>query len=194
MVRDALSSRRGFTLIELLVVIAIISTLSGLVIPSIIAAREKANVAKCASNLRQIHALALMYSDKSGSGCFPFGKGKTPRAHESLNELLTLDAESLDPELFVCTGIPGTKAVPDEKGRYLLSESDCGFAFIARRTKNTSVKPLASCKYFEGYEDSDGIHEGHKGGMNVLYTDGSVRFVLKSDLDPETGLPAGLTR
>jgi len=30
--------------------------------------------------------------------------------------------------------------------------------------------------------------------MNVLYTDGSVVFVMAEELDPETMLPPGLTR
>ena len=30
--------------------------------------------------------------------------------------------------------------------------------------------------------------------MNVLYTDGSVRFVPEKDLDPVSGLPPGLVR
>jgi prepilin-type N-terminal cleavage/methylation domain-containing protein len=45
---------RGFTLIELLVVIAIIAVLLALLLPAVQSARESANRAKCANNLKQI--------------------------------------------------------------------------------------------------------------------------------------------
>ena len=53
--------RRGFTLIELLVVIAIIAILAAILFPVFARAREKARMASCASNLKQIALGALMY-------------------------------------------------------------------------------------------------------------------------------------
>jgi len=87
--------------------------------------------------------------------------------------------------------------VPDEGGRFVLSEATSSYAWTTRPVKEGMAgdpRPLASDKYVEGFEDSDGKHSGHRGGMNVLYTDGSVRFVAEKDLDPKTGLPPGLTR
>lgn len=192
---DSAWSRQGFTLVELLVVIAIISIISGLVLPGLIEARARAKITQCASNLKQIYTFALAYSDQAGSGSFPFGKSKEPVAHESLNELLKLEAEGLEPEVFVCPASNTRKAVRESDGSFALAPDMLGFAWVARRTKNSSARrPLACCKYVEGHEDEDGQHSGHRGGVNVLYTDGSVRFVAVAELEPETLLASGLTR
>jgi len=54
--------RRAFTLIELLVVIAIIAVLASILFPVFAAARERARITTCASNLRQLGMASRMYS------------------------------------------------------------------------------------------------------------------------------------
>ena len=188
--------RRGFTLIELLVVIAIISVISGLVIPGILEARKRAAIIKCASNLKQIYTFALLHSEHRGRGAFPIGSGKAPPAHESLGELFRYESKKLDPEVLVCDASDATKPEAAREGEsFTLDAESCPFAWTMRRLKNSADRqPLGSDKYVDGYVDEDGSHSGHSGGMNVLYTDGSVVFVMAEELDPETMLPPGLTR
>jgi prepilin-type N-terminal cleavage/methylation domain-containing protein len=52
--RVARRRERGFSLVELLAVIAIVGAISGLLLPSVQAARESARRGHCANNLRQI--------------------------------------------------------------------------------------------------------------------------------------------
>lgn len=59
-----LHRQRGFTLIELLVVIAIIVILAGILFPVISKARDKARMATCLSNQRQLSIAMVMYTQE----------------------------------------------------------------------------------------------------------------------------------
>jgi prepilin-type N-terminal cleavage/methylation domain-containing protein len=58
--------KRGFSLIELLVVVSVIAILIGLLLPTLTKAKERAQLATCTSNLRQISLALKMYVQDAG--------------------------------------------------------------------------------------------------------------------------------
>lgn len=64
--------RPGFTLIELLVVIAIIAILAAILFPVFAKARERAKQSACLSNLKQMGAASVMYSNDNDDFIIPW--------------------------------------------------------------------------------------------------------------------------
>ena len=60
------AAARRFTLVELLVVIAIIAILAGLILPALSSSRDRARLALCLGNIREVTLMHLFYADANG--------------------------------------------------------------------------------------------------------------------------------
>ncbi len=161
-------AERGFTLVELLVAMSILVLLGSLAYPAIRIAIEAGRRTSCAEHLRQIGQVII--SESLTPGRFPYRSGATgAETLAILYERGVLGEE----EIFACPG-SGDRCVDLESIR-----SSCSYAF---RTGESTLPaggkavPIAC---------DDGV-DHHKGGMNVLYSDGRVVF------EPRTELPEAL--
>lgn len=162
---------RGFTLIELLVVIGIIAVLAAILLPVLSSARERAHVANCQSNQRQIGQALTMYRE-ANRGAFPICARK-PTADPGLPSLrIALGDE--DPDLWRCPADADdylAEGLSYEWNSFLsglvLQDSVLYRVFA---TRNAAGVPLVS--------DFETYHAGRQGRV-ILFADGHVELALE---------------
>ncbi|MDB5292241.1 MAG: N-terminal cleavage protein [Phycisphaerales bacterium] len=129
------SRRGGFTLVELLTVIGIIGVLLAIVLPVVSRARESANRIKCASNLRSLGQIILMFA-KDHHGRVPEGQntpysgagGFNPTWMYTKDYFVLVDQYGANQALFICpssaTASLGPSAFPYGQGSEIAARAE----------------------------------------------------------------------
>ncbi|MGB7157557.1 MAG: type II secretion system protein [Tepidisphaeraceae bacterium] len=198
------SARRAFSLVELLVVLGIIAILIALLMPVLQKAREHAKAVQCKSNLYQIGAALVIYSNQWGGWVYPPGLGanKPPSQRWPVH---VFKPPVYDPPIMLC---PSDVEEPAERHSYILNNHLAEKA-IKRGNKipgKTSSDIIVMGEKVSDYEDYymnsltgfirindyytrvEPWRHGLKRGSNYLFLDSHVEtFPLKqalSGIDP----------
>ncbi len=206
----------AFTLIELLVVIAIIALLSGLTLAGIGRTREQGNRVACLSNIRQLHSLTSRFAGEN-DGALPIGYRLGQKQFNTtlcaggkyvlLGKLLT-DISGKDARTFFCPSerdrtqafntkenpypiVPGQTLQGGYATNPLVDWGSTTFPDNPIRIANLTRVPLIA----DGVGMPKRVDSRHKDGVNVVFTDGSGRWVprekFNSDLAACTSPGAG---
>lgn len=179
-----MSQKKGFTLIELLVVIAIIGILASLLLPALTAVKERANITKCKSNLRQLATAMQLYVDSRGRGSkYPNFSGAEFWTHMYRTEVM------VDTGIYICPSSNDDNA----EGTGLMAvpgPTDCSYGGrinilgdpnrIFSTGKNASDTPIGC--------DDDEDEPNHAEVVNVVFLDVSARDFIVSGSFPDPAL------
>lgn len=211
----------AFTLVELLVVIGILAVLIALVLPAIGRANATARRAACLSNLRQVHVALLQYAAVN-RGQVPVGYRDGRKQFNSMIYSATSGQYVLfgllyraglmnPPKVFFCPAENNPQAMLATSANPWPAGPDgdpsrhgyCGYGFRPEveipddlTASTTPLPKLSSFKHNAILADLTAmparIATRHRSGINVLYGDGSARWVdlgiFQADLAPCTSI------
>jgi prepilin-type N-terminal cleavage/methylation domain-containing protein len=202
-------SHAGFTLIELLVVIAIIAILAAILFPVFAKARDKARVASCTSNTRQLLVAALCYAQDWDGGLPTDYHAGNP--HGRL--LDQMEPYTKDKRIFYCPSAPAAgvpyitysenNVAAGNISYYWYSFSELpstgappmqwvDFRFL-RNPQNWGNRPRCLhdswdpmtwvCSDWFKKNWASPVHTGHRRAMMVGYLDGHAKFLVHQPIE-----------
>jgi len=192
---SCLAARSGFTFVQLLVVIAIVALLIALVVPTVQRVRERARLALCKDNLRQIGTVLTLYGRANG-GNLPVSP-TLENPHAELLEGLSAERFIGGPKIYYCPAQPRPDLCFSDQnfksgmiGYYYFSAAGPGdnpalSKFLRNeamwpRELNTAMGPQTWVMSDIWVSSLPTAHLGYKKGVNYLMLDGSVGFVAES--------------
>ena len=146
-----------FTLIELLVVIAIIAILAAMLLPALSEARHRAKRVVCVNNLRQVHALIVMYAADFDGTTPPAAREMSYAAFGSGNDalgfgLLAVTDYTREPTLFACADTnyrPGSNwRTPFDEGKPFNFGPDWYWGYF----RQPNVFPVIGSRYYDFFK------------------------------------------
>ena len=198
--------RSAFTLVEVIVVIVIVCILAALLVPTINRSNERAQVAKCAGNLRQIGVASQLYAGEHNGafpgisqGNWPFGDCVDRDTGQLTGPGALVQGEyASDPKVFYCPsypvkalGFPNTDAAWDNGRGYFgycyfggftasgdgIVMSDLSKSFALRTTgASTNMLAMDICANPTGPAPFWNHSPKKPLGGNILFADGSVQW------------------
>jgi len=190
------NKKRGFTLIELLVVIAIIAILAAILFPVFARAREKARMASCQSNLKQIGLALHMYvSDYDGVIYFParykdwttwlepYTKNSQISKCPSANPNRTTYPDynrNLNVMSHGACGLPGPYDCVMGAGQFIedFDNARTAFCLDGQRSEDWSwTHYTPRPPYTSATSNYYRVSDRHSGGANVAFVDGHVKWM-----------------
>lgn len=189
--------KNSFTLIELLIVITIIAVLAAMLLPALKGARDKAKVAVCQGNLKQIGLAMLMYA-QDNDDYFPSSAQKYSRALD--NPAVGLWPTYIsDRRVFHCpvgiyAAFAGDAKIGNDSSDYQVRGENSSTGGYSLKKVLPTVGFITD--RFMGYYPGDpgvnppNIYAGHPNGVNILCFDGHVKWYNRSDF---SGVVDGFT-
>lgn len=207
-------SAAGLTLVELLVAMAMATILVAIVAPALVQSRNRARAAACVSNLRQLGAAALLYSQDYGDrlpvlGGTAFASSRpTKRWSEGTSATMALEllAGRASPGVFRCPNDSGAPQYGFEKARGPVHKRT-GSSYAAWSTVRTgrfgvsangavvsALWPASTYVLFRdygstwhGYRTSSGLAVLSLARANAVFADGHAKSTPVFEFSTDVG-------
>lgn len=160
--RDNRAGGRGIAIAGLTIgILSLFTALpAAVMLPALSRAREMADRVKCASNMRQLGQAMLMYANAN--------QNQLP---DSLKSLAQFDS-TLSPAVFVCPSDSKKPASPQSLAADLAAGRNVSYVYVGKGL-SSSAPPDVVLLY-------EPLQDHRREGMNVLFADGHVEFLQRS--------------